>query len=638
MNFIIRNLSLITVSLLIVFISLPGRLLAQDTTSVVHLASVQVTGERISPFAIGTHTTTFDSSLLKLSGSITLSDFLDNYSAITLKSYGNGMLSNISIRGTGANHTAVLWHGINISYPMLGQSDLSVLSLALSDKVSIQYGNSSALYGTGAIGGTISLENYEPEEGIDLTFDQGFGSFGTLNSKLNSSIRTKKYFIKWNAVWDRSENDFAFKNTTKVGTPYEKQNWARYNVGGTSIEAGIFINEHAMLRFSGQYLNANRNLQPNMNVNAPGDQQKDENLRLRVGYSLNQENYDWEIKYAYLNDVIGFNNDQTSSNQHVIRGKFNHQLSKKIKLNLGADYNTIQVKAPFYTRDIIEEIRTNIWSALLINPIPRLILSVNLRQAFNPDYKIPFTTSIGAEYMVFDTPTHQVIINGSIGEGFRLPTLNERFWQPGGNPEISPEDSYSAEIGLQGKIKNDHEVSYSISAYRMWVDNWILWVPDGIYWSPVNIKEVEAYGIEVSGHFQHDIPWGNIRWNANYALNRSTNQTGIDSFDRSVGKQLAYVPIHKASFTSITHVKRWFLLANASITSKRYVTADNEESLPGFALINVRLGKNIKLSQYIIGGHISVNNLLNTQYQSVANKAMPGVNFMAGITINYHKL
>jgi iron complex outermembrane receptor protein len=218
-----------------------------------------------------------------------------------------------------------------------------------------------------------------------------------------------------------------------------------------------------------------------------------------------------------------------------------------------------------------------------------------------------------------------------------LPTLNERFWQPGGNPEISPEDSYSAEIGLQGKINNNFELSYSLSGYRMWVDNWILWVPDGVYWSPVNIKEVEAYGLEVSGYFQHDIPWGNIRWNADYALNRSTNQTGIDSFDRSVGKQLAYVPIHKASFTTITQVERWFLLANASFTSKRYVTADNEESLPGFTLINMRVGKNIKLFQNTISGYLSVNNLLNAQYQNVANKAMPGVNFMAGITINYHK-
>src|SRR5210317_1588188 len=102
MAFIIRNLSFFTVSWLIVFISLHGRLLAQDSTSVNHLAPIQVTGEKISPFAIGTHTTTFDSTLLRTNGSISLSDFLDNYNEITLKSYGNGMLSNISIRGTGA--------------------------------------------------------------------------------------------------------------------------------------------------------------------------------------------------------------------------------------------------------------------------------------------------------------------------------------------------------------------------------------------------------------------------------------------------------------------------------------------------------------------------------------------------------
>ncbi|MEN8251797.1 MAG: TonB-dependent receptor, partial [Bacteroidota bacterium] len=390
--------------------------------------------------------------------------------------------------------------------------------------------------------------------------------------------------------------------------------------------------------FSGQYFNADRNLQPSMNVNTQGDTQSDENLRMMVAFSQKLNKHEWEVKYAYLHDVIGFNDDQTNSDQHVVRGKYNQQLSKAIRLNLGADYNFIKVQAPFYIEDNIEETRTNLWSSIMVNPVPRLILSVNLRQAFNPDYKIPFTSSFGSEYLAINSPSHQMTIKGSFAEGFRLPTLNERFWQPGGNPDIEPEESYSFEMGLDGTIKHNVEINYDLTAYRMWVDNWILWVPGGVYWSPENIKEVDAYGMEASGDIRHKIRGASIKWMANYALTRSINQTGLDSFDRSVGKQLAYVPVHKASFTALTNIKSWSFVMNASYTGKRYTTADNEEFLPAYTLLNLRIAKSFRWNKYQVNGCLSANNVLNTQYQSIENKAMPGINFSAGITINYHKL
>ena len=36
----------------------------------------------------------------------------------------------------------------------------------------------------------------------------------------------------------------------------------------------------------------------------------------------------------------------------------------------------------------------------------------------------------------------------NFSRNFRAPTLNERYWQPGGNPDLEPEESYNIEAGI----------------------------------------------------------------------------------------------------------------------------------------------------------------------------------------------
>jgi len=54
-------------------------------------------------------------------------------------------------------------------------------------------------------------------------------------------------------------------------------------------------------------------------------------------------------------------------------------------------------------------------------------------------------------------------------------------------------------------------------------------------------------------------------------------------------------------------------------------------------LVNIRLAKSFKRGNYLFEGHANVNNVLNTPYQSIENKAMPGINFLIGITVTYNK-
>ena len=78
------------------------------------------------------------------------------FTPIYLKANAGG-LSTIRIRGTAADHTSVNFGGININSLTLGQSDFSRIPVYLFDGIDLQYGSSSAVNGSGAIGGSVYL-------------------------------------------------------------------------------------------------------------------------------------------------------------------------------------------------------------------------------------------------------------------------------------------------------------------------------------------------------------------------------------------------------------------------------------------------------------------------------------------------
>ena len=83
-----------------------------------------------------------------------------------VRNYAPGQSSTMQIMGATSNQSSVLWKGVQISNPMLGISDISLLALPLFDESHILY--ISSLEQT-AIGGQISLKNKIPEVNIANT-------------------------------------------------------------------------------------------------------------------------------------------------------------------------------------------------------------------------------------------------------------------------------------------------------------------------------------------------------------------------------------------------------------------------------------------------------------------------------------
>src|SRR5690606_6248406 len=98
-----------------------------------------------------------DSLIDNANGSFT--DFLQKNTTIYFKENGYGMVSSPSFRGTTAQQTGVLWNGIKVNSALLGQADFNSTSFKNYDQIIVKPGGGSVLFGSGAMGGTIHLNN-----------------------------------------------------------------------------------------------------------------------------------------------------------------------------------------------------------------------------------------------------------------------------------------------------------------------------------------------------------------------------------------------------------------------------------------------------------------------------------------------
>jgi vitamin B12 transporter len=281
------------------------------------------------------------------------------------------------------------------------------------------------------------------------------------------------------------------------------------------------------------------------------------------------------------------------------------------------------------------ENRTEVYHASRYQPGERFSLSINLRQLLYDGNWAPFAPSLGFEWAFWKTETQGLTGLGSVSRAFKVPTLNDRFWVPGGNPDILPEESWSGEFGLAHRFsKNKTTLSQTFTRYRMCVDNWIIWLPKGNIWSPENIRAVRNDGFEYHAHFEQVLTrdW-KFELSGNYAWTRALQTAAATENDPGLGKQLPYTPEHKLQgLASMTKGNLRFF-ANQQWVSERFVTTDNLSTVAPYYLLDLGLQSQWHWGPLAGQAGFQINNLLDTEYQIMRLRAMPGRNYQFNLSI-----
>ncbi|MEG2061345.1 MAG: TonB-dependent receptor plug domain-containing protein [Alistipes sp.] len=628
---------------------------------------------------IGIQKTQLDTLALRENIALSMADVLTFNSSIFIKQYGRATLSTVAFRGTAASHTQVLWNGMRINSPMLGMTDFSMIPSYFVDDAALLHGTSSVNVTGGGLGGAVVLATQPADtKGFKLQYVQGVGSYWTTDEFLRMTYGNGRWQGSTRAVYSSSPNQYSYRNHDKneniydadkqiIGTyhPIEKHRDGDFHDLHLLQELYYNTGKGDRLGLNVWFLRSDRGLsQTTVDYGDPKDmlhEQRERTLRSVVSWDHLRPTFKIGAKAGYIYTQMGYDYARDKGN-----GEWAYMTTSRSKVNtlfvstegeyylnrkwlFTANLALHQHFAKSWDRNIItqqgnqavvgyDKARMELSGYLSAKwmPTERLGLSLALREEMYGTDWTPIVPAFYADYLL--SKQGNVRVKGSVSRNYRFPTLNDLYFQPGGNKDLLPEHGITYDAGVSFAVGKTGE--YALHGEATWfdssIDNWILWVPLGgkqDFWTPRNLKRVHAYGVELKAGFDRMLgkQWqvgvdGNFSWTP--SINRSEPTSKGDA---SVGKQLVYVPEYSSALTARVNYKSWRLLYKWCYYSERYTMSSNDYTLTGYVpsyfMNEASLEKLFALPWSDFSAKIVIKNLFNEEYLSVLARPMPRLNF-----------
>ena len=558
-----------------------------------------------------------------------LTDLLNYNSTIYFKQYGRGMLSTVSFRGTTASQTAVIWNGININSQLTGSTDFNTINTSDYNSISVKAGGGSVVYGSGAIGGSVHLNNDLSFTRQNITTVQtNYGSFNTIGVNLNSKVSNEKWSLQLGLTNNSSTNDYFYVNS------YDWKGQQRKNLNGeyinTSFNAnfGYKINVTNQITLYSQSSNTDRNI----SLILPSESKTkyvNSFSRNLLDYTTKINNVSISLKNAFVYEKFKYypdidNNDFTygSSESFISKLNFGMPISSSFKLDAILDYNTTNGYGSSFgnnTRNIgsgtivLKHIFNLKWQS-----------DFNIRQEITTNYEPPLLFSLGSAYVFNSIYTLKI----NVSTNYRIPTFNDLYWEgsSSGNLNLKPESSKQIEVGNVFKFK---KLILSPSLYYMKIKDLISWIPgEGGNWSPQNTAKVTTMGTDVLLNWKIDFGKNNFDINATYGYTISKNEI--------TQKQLFFVPYHKATLAISHSYKQLAIDYQFLYNGFVFTRADNNplETVKAYQVSNLGISYDFKFLESIKLG-FQILNIMNLAYESLEQRPLPGRHFNMYINLKF---
>ena len=668
--------------LLFVFSSFLSNSNAKEEVDITHLEELTVTARRPMK-EIGVEKTTFDSLSLKENIALSMADILTYNSSVYVKNHGRATLSTVAFRGTSPSHTQVTWNGIRLNSPMLGMTDFSTIPAYFIDQASLFHGTSSVNETGGGLGGLVKLATIpDAPPGFHLQYVQGIGSFSTFDEFLRFSYHNKNWISSSRVVYSSSPNDYSYVNHDKkiniydeehkiIGQyfPKEKNKSGAYK--DLQLLQEVYYNtlKGDKLGLNIWYVNSNREI-PMLSTDYGEERdfenrQRENTLRTLLSWSHIKANWNLVLKGGYLFTWMAYDYRREISEDnwaHMTRARshvntvfgsadLNYNIENRWLFTASVSAHQQFVKSE--DKNIIlqqgnqavvgyDKARLEFSAALSAKwqPIYNLGLGLTLREDIFGNKTAPLIPAFFADWLVYNKGISifpsDLTFKASVSKNYRFPSLNDLYFLPGGNPNLKSEHGFTYDAGFSFNIDFNKIIALNLSAnwFDSRIKDWIIWLPTTKgFFSPRNVKTVHAYGVETSAETGIDLTGGwLLNINGSFSWTPSINKgEKISPADRSVGKQLPYVPRYSSSISGRLQWRSWSFLYKWCYYSERFTMSSNDYTitghLPKYFMSNISLEKNLFFKPVDIQLKLAVNNLFNEDYLSVLSRPMPGINF-----------
>ncbi|MDQ7041060.1 MAG: TonB-dependent receptor [Rhodothermus sp.] len=592
-----------------------------DTTLV--LPPVVVEGQRLETAQeVDRHLWRLAATDLERAGGSTVAELLEARTGLFIKRYGSGGLATFSLRGSSATQTLMLIDGHRVADPQSGLIDLTLLPTVLLESVEVVHGPAAALYGSGAVGGVVRLHTLRPTERPGGRMALRLGAYGEQSLGVVAHAGINRLAVLGAVEHSRTTGDYPYPNPLPPPT-------VRRREGADRQMTSVFgkLRYVAYGRFEGTvWLTEARRSLPGPGNAPPVDaQQTDRQQRvlllaewpLPAGRLTVRSSYQ-HTQLAYVNRFAG-EADTTRTRALALETTLDQALHARwaLTVQLEGRWEHAALRRKVDQRAIALAFRlAGRQGRLRLYPALRLDLYATAGHAFRA-----LSPQLGLNLALREGMLH---VKGALGRVFRAPTLGERFFQPGGNPDLKPERGWSTEAGLYTRWQ---PFTLELTAFRTILTEQIVWYPGFVapgvqLWRPINVGRVRTRGLEAS--LRAHVPFTasfRLQGGLFYTLTRAEDRSNPAT--RAYGHQLRYVPLHQLKAFIDVQVGPVGLSLNARHTGRRYLTSDESQALAPFTVLDAHLRLTPQIARIRWSFSLSAENLTNTAYEVVRFYPMP---------------
>lgn len=257
-----------------------------------------------------------------------------------------------------------------------------------------------------------------------------------------------------------------------------------------------------------------------------------------------------------------------------------------------------------------------------------LAMTMGIRGDYSNDYEFFPAANAGLSFLAGPFG----LLKTNAGYSVNIPSFGQ-LYQPShgsidqvrGNPDLSEENIYSYDIGLEKKIGKNF--IFEIAFFRTTTRDLIAYQRglDMIY-RPVNIRHSYKYGSETSLQYK----WANgLVADFNYIWQKTRN--------KDMGNDLAYSPNHKTKLTFKYVLKTKTRLETIIRTvSSQYSDVENtkSEKIDSYSTADLKIIQPVKIKQTPVEFFLHINNIFDADYEIHYGYPDDGFRFIGGFSIN----
>jgi vitamin B12 transporter len=455
------------------------------------IETLTVTGSRIpvSITKIPTSISVLTEDDITASGAVQITELIRGLPGVSLSQSGSpGGLTEVRVRGGETNHLLVLIDGVIAND--IGQGsliDLAHLTTANVARIELLRGPQSALWGSGAIGGVLSITTKTGQVGnndADITLSLAGGTQDTFRGSVNSVSQFDNLGVNAYANYFVTDGD----NISRVGNEddgYENVT-AGINANYSATDAHTFIATLRAVDYNNDYDGTDfvtTGLPTDANNRTDGSQLS---TKLQWRYTPIQSDYASVISFQYRKDendntTEGIDAGGTTGERLEVNWTNTFDVSEW-NIAAGSEYlqRLFSQRGPINFGDPNQKQHDNtlsVFGEASRQLSQTLFTTLSARLDDNSEFKNATTYRAGLTWDV----SSSIAVFSSVGKAVKTPTFTERFgFFPdsfAGNPSLIPEKSEEVELGLRGNTRN---INWQVSAYNARLENEI----NGFVFSP----------------------------------------------------------------------------------------------------------------------------------------------------------